>query len=259
MRWIGKGDYFVDLREAVSVFHGQFGPLFVQFVDTAQLTESKSGRDVCHVVFVARLQDLGLGRTPLCLPVIGIHAKPMKFQSLNMLKEVLIIRAEHAPFTRGDVFYGVKGEDGATLFAYRSAQIVRTQGVGCVFNHRDPLLIGHFTDGVHMDRGPGKVHGNNQPCLGGKAFFHSIRGDHQGVLLDINKDRSGPNQYDMVHGGDPGHGRRNDFVPWSDPECLEDQVHSSRGRRKCNGSATANVPAEFLFKPGSVLSGSDPS
>ena len=149
----------------------------------------------------------------------------MEFQATDAGGQLVVVGDNQPAFSAGHIFDRVERENRGPLPAYVAAFIVGPRRMGGVFDHRDAMALAHRANGVDIGWRPRVVHRNNRFGPRGDRRCHRLRGDHQIVVIDIDHHRRGAQQADHIEGGDPGLGRRNDFIAGANTQRHQGHMH----------------------------------
>ena len=190
-----------------------------------QLDQRQSGVDIGKVVLEARGDHLRLRRAAVGLTIIGVHAQTMEFQTADTGGQLVVVGDNQPAFGAGHVFDRVERENGGPLPAHVAAFIMGTGRMGGVFDHRNAMALAHRANGVDVGWRARVVHGNYRFGTRSDRRFHRCRGNHQIVVIDIDHHRRGAQQADHIESGDPGLGRRNDFIAGANTQRHQGHMH----------------------------------
>src|SRR5690348_14489961 len=125
---------------------------------------AKGGGKVGHVVFEAGVENVVPPRTvrPITLP--GIPADAVKAQHAYTLRQLRILRGEHAAFPCADVFRGIKAETShVAKRAHLAAKVGSSESMRGIFDYRHAELAGTRVNLIHVAWMACIVHGNDGP------------------------------------------------------------------------------------------------
>ena len=77
--------------------------------------------------------------------------------------------------------------------------------MGGILDQGDTVHCGQLPDGAISTAAPAKWTGTISLVRSVDEGLDGLGGNHQGLTVDIGKDRSGAGQGDQVDSGDPGH------------------------------------------------------
>src|SRR5882762_1269417 len=112
---------------------------------------AKCGCKVSHVVFEASVENVVPPRTirPIALP--GVPADAVKAQHAYTLRQLRILRGEHAAFPGADVFRGIEAETSHIgESTYVAAKVGGSESMRGIFDHRQAKLAGAGINLVHV-------------------------------------------------------------------------------------------------------------
>src|SRR5260221_12520605 len=118
-----------------------------------QLMYAKRGCKVGHVVFEAGVRKVGPPRThrPIALP--GVPADAVKAEHAYTLRQLRILRGEHAAFPCTDVFRGIEAETSHVgKSTHVAAKVGGSKSMRGIFDYRQAKLAGAGVNLVHVAR-----------------------------------------------------------------------------------------------------------
>src|SRR4029077_5167660 len=129
-----------------------------------QLMYAKCGCKVGHVVFEASVENVVPPRTlrPIALP--RIPADAVKAQHAYTLRQLRILRGEHAAFPGADVFRGIEAETSHVgESTHLAAKVGSSRGMGGIFDYRHAKFAGAGVNLVHVAWMACVMYGDDRP------------------------------------------------------------------------------------------------
>ncbi|MNI44982.1 hypothetical protein D3C73_993820 [compost metagenome] len=111
------------IGQRVLILVRNFSATCIYSTQFIQLHQGDGSIDIGQVVLVPRGYNFRLRCTTKGLPVIGIHAQTVEFQTTQTLRERTVVGHDQSTFRAGNIFDGVKGENRRTAGANMTALV----------------------------------------------------------------------------------------------------------------------------------------
>ena len=134
------------------------------------------------------------------MSVIGIDTQTVKFQHPQLAGKIFIISNNQATFRTGNIFDGVKRKNSGTFCANMSPFVIRTYGMGSIFDNCDAVTFANGANGVNICWRTGIMHRNDGFSAWCNGCFDRFRRDHQRIAVDIHHYRRCTQQGNHIEG-----------------------------------------------------------
>ena len=259
VRGLRQRDQLGDVCEAIAVERGEMPAFGVHAVHARELGDAQDRLHVRHVELETGFDHLRLRGTAHGLAVVGVDAEAVEFEAADAVRELGIVRGEHAALARGDVLDRVEREHHVPVLSDAFALELGAERVRGVLNEHDVVSGGDGADLVKLQHAAREMDRDDRLRARRDRRLDRVRRDHERVAVAVDEDRLRAVQGNDVRQGDPRHGGRDDLVAGLQAERTEQHLHDGRLGRHRDRVLRAGVGAESLFEFGVLRAGGDPA
>lgn len=167
----------------------------------------------------------------------------------NPLVQLRVVGDKHAAFASGERLGPVKREDAKCPYGTGArAAIHGTDGLSCVLDHRDSVLLTNGRQAVHVTQVAIEMNGDNRLGSRRDGLLDQSWVEAPGILENIDKYGFGAQMDDRGCRGDPIGVCQNDFVARSDIQRRHAHMERARAARSGDGIFHTEVGFEQVFK-----------
>ena len=177
---------------------------------------------------------------------------PILARATDVLRQRIVVRGHHAALARHQQLGGGRRKGlGVAVAPQRPALEERAKAMGGVKNQSQTMTAGDRLQRIDVGRVAEIVHGDDAGGARGDGRLDAGRVQAPGIVLDVRKDRRGPEPDQGVDGGHEGEAG-NDHLTL-EPQPLVGEGQAQGATADADGVPDAQVPGQLLFESPAVL------